>query len=299
MKKISILIATYNRLEKLKQTLDFLSPHLQDDVELIICDDRSTDGTFEFLQHYYSEFRLIRNKINSGYLYSRNRLLNLVRTPYAISLDDDANFLSENPIDLIIDHFEKNPKCGVLAFRIYWGNSIPSTIKTTESSLRVKSFVGCGHAWRIKAWHEIPNYPEWFEFYGEEDFSSFQLFKKKWEVCYLPKVLIHHRVSLKQRKIEKDYAQRLRRSLRSGWYLYFLFLPWKLIPRKIVYSIWMQLKLQIFKGNYKAFTALMSAILDIIRNIRFIAKSRKPLTREEVQEYKKIASTKIYWIPEK
>jgi hypothetical protein len=36
----------------------------------------------------------------------------------------------------------------------------------------VKSFVGCGHAWRMKAWHEIPNYPEWFEFYGEENYAS-------------------------------------------------------------------------------------------------------------------------------
>ena len=299
MKKVSILIATYNRLTELKKTLNLLNPYLLEDVEILICDDKSTDGTFKFLKKNYSELRIFRNKVNEGYLYSRNRLLNHVRTPYAISLDDDANFLTENPISLIVDFFDKNSKCGVLAFRIFWGNSIPSTFQTTEISLRVKGFVGCGHAWRMKAWQDVPNYPEWFGFYGEEEFSSFHLLMKDWEVCYFPKILIHHRVSVKQRKKEKDYVLRLRRSLRSGWYLYFLFLHWKLIPHKMLYSIWMQLKLKIFKGDYKAFIALIGAIIDLFKNIRFLIKNREPLSNEEIDEYNKISNTKIYWSPEK
>ena len=295
----SILITTKNRLSDLVFTLE-KSQYLLDreDVVCLICDDGSTDGTALYLQMHYPEIRLIQNAKSQGLIYSRNRLLSLVTTEFAISIDDDAHFLSENPLESIQKYFEKNSNCGLLGFRIFWGLEEPISIISTEKSHRVQGFVGCAHVWRMKAWHAIPNYPAWFVFYGEENFASYQLFKKHWEVRYLPEVLVHHRVDIKARKQHKDYIERQRRSLRSGWYLFFLFYPLKEIPRKMAYSLWMQFKLKVFQGDFKALLAIVLALLDLVWNIPKIIKNSNRLTNKEYEEYHQLPETKLYWNPE-
>lgn len=295
----TIIITTKNRKAELAFTLQKIQTLLQrEDVNCIICDDGSTDDTIPFLQPQYPQIKFIQNLKSEGLIYSRNRLMQLVTTDYAISIDDDLHFITENPLESIYAFFDKNPKVGVLSFRIFWGISQPQDVFSLEQSHRMKSFAGGAHVFRMRSWYEIPNYPDWFIFYGEEDFTSFQLFKKNIEIHYFPEVLVHHRVDIKSRKNNTDYAQRLRRALRAGWYLFFLFYPLQIIPRKIGYSIWMQLKLKVFKGDFKAFYALSLALLDLTFAIPKILKNANRLTLQEYTIYQKLKDTKLYWKPD-
>ena len=294
----TILLTTKDRKTDLAITLSKIQPLLVcDGVECIVCDDGSTDNSAVFVQTHYPQIQLIQNKESKGLIFSRNRLLDLVTTEFAISLDDDAHLITENALSVIADYFVVNPNCGVLALRIFWGLVVPHTVLTAETPTRVQGFVGCGHVWRMKAWRTIPDYPDWFIFYGEEDFASYQLFKNNIEIHYLPEVLVHHRVDVKSRKNNSDYTIRLRRSLRSGWYLYFLFYPLRMIPRKLAYSIWMQLQLKVFKGDFKALYALSLALSDLIFALPKIIKNTNRLTREEYTIYQKLAPTRVYWKP--
>ncbi|KAF2342018.1 glycosyltransferase family 2 protein [Flavobacterium tistrianum] len=296
--KFSILITTKNRCNDLIFTLTKIKKIIErEDVVCIICDDGSTDDTATFIKSKFPEIQFIQNKVSKGLIYSRNRLLSLVNSKYAISIDDDAHFITENPLDFIEEAFNNNPKIGLLGFRIFWGLNEPKNSSNFEASHQMKSFVGCGHVWRMSAWKDITNYPEWLIFYGEEDFASYQLFKKKWEIHYLPEVLINHRVDIKLRKKDADYSIRLQRSLRAGWSLYFLFMPLKLIPRKMAYSIWMQLKMKVFKGDFMALKALILAGFDLITFVPEIVKNKNRFSELEFSEYQKLGETKIYWLP--
>jgi glycosyltransferase involved in cell wall biosynthesis len=298
-KNFSILITTKNRLEDLVYTLHKIQ-HLIDkpEVECVICDDGSIDGTTSYITGNYPEITLHTNKISKGYLYCRNKMLNETTADFAISLDDDAHFVTEQPLELIANYLDKNPKVGLLGFRVFWSIKNPKLISSNQESIAMKSFVGCAHVWRMSAWRTIPNYPEWFVFYGEEDFASYQLFKKNWEIHYLPEVLVHHRVDVIARKKHADYCLRLRRSLCSGWNLYFLFLPLHLIPRRMAYSIWMQLKLKVFKGDWKALSAILLAMMDLLLAFPKIIKNSNRLTNDEYAAYQELAATKMYWKPE-
>ncbi|WP_269683917.1 glycosyltransferase family 2 protein [Flavobacterium lacustre] len=298
--KFSILITTKNRIKDLAYTLEKSRYLLESgDVKCIICDDGSTDGTSGFIQANYPKIQLIQNKESKGLIYSRNRLLGLVNTEFAISLDDDAHFITENPLSILKAYFDTNPVCGVVALRIFWGLHAPAETNSSKDNSNVQGFVGCAHVWRMKAWRAIPDYPAWFIFYGEEDFASYQLFKNNIEIHYLPEVLVHHRVDVKARKNSSDYTLRLRRSLRSGWYLYFLFFPLQKIPIKMAYSIWMQLQLKVFKGDFKAFKAISLALFDLMFAIPKIVKCSNRLTQIEYDRYQKLGETRVYWKPEK
>ena len=296
----SILITTKNRIHDLVLTLNKISCLLEkENLECVVFDDGSTDGTYDYVKENFPEIQLLKNEFSKGYIYCRNKMLNKTQADYAISLDDDAHLVTENPLEFIQTHFENNQNCGLLALRIFWGLEEPKSIVSVEQTHRVKGFVGCAHVWRMKAWNAIPNYPEWFVFYGEEDFASYQLFKKDWTVSYLPGVLVNHRVDVKSRKKDLDYAIRLRRSLRSGWYVYFLFYPIRVIPKKMAYSIWMQFKLKVFKGDFEALKAIFLALLDLGLAVPKIIKNTNRLTRQEYHSYQQLDDTKIYWRPEK
>lgn len=296
----SIHITTKNRYKDLIFTLNKINYLLdRGDVEVIVFDDGSTDGTFEKIEKKFPLIKIHRNEFSKGYLYCRNKMLNETKAKFAISLDDDAHFITHDPLNKILKQFDEDKNCGLIAFRIFWGLEEPVEIISNEVPQRVKGFVGCGHAWRMDAWRDIPDYPEWFEFYGEENFSAMHLFKKSWNIYYLPEVLVNHRVNIKSRKQNADYSIRLQRSLRSGWYLYFLFLPLKLIPRKMAYSVWMQLKLKVFKGDLKALKALFLASFDLMISISKIIKNKDRFSDCEFLEFQKLGETRIYWEPEK
>ena len=293
---LSILIVTHNRLPELKKTIEKLLPLLKNSwVELVICDDYSKDGTYEFIKQKYPSVILIRNRRRKGYIYSRNFLLNNTKAKYAISLDDDSHIINIDSIKGVINYFDRKPNCAVLALRIFWGINKPENNLTDEEPHRVKSFVGCGHIWRMSAWKNIPNYPEWFKFYGEEDFASFHLFKRGLEVHYYPDILIHHRVDVKSRKKNKDYIQRTRRALRSGWYLYLMFYPKRLIPKRMAYSIWIQLKNKVFQGDLKALIGMKLALFDLSYHFFCLCRNSSRLDINEFKIYSSLSDTKIYW----
>jgi glycosyltransferase involved in cell wall biosynthesis len=294
----SILITTKNRLQDLKETLNQLSFFIKNEnVEFIICDDGSSDGTSSFIESNYKKIQLIKNTKSKGLIFSRNRLLNLTKAKYAITLDDDAHIVTKNTLEKIEEFFQSNTNCAVIAFRIFWGKVLPNHVNHSLTNKRVKGFVGCGHVWRMDAWRSIPNYPDWFIFYGEEDFASFQLFKNNWEIWFSPNILVHHRVVIKNRKKDKDYQIRLRRSLRSGWYLYVLFYPWGFIPKRFLYTLWIQFKTKVFKGDVKSFFAIIQALGDVSINLSRLFRNSNRLSKEEFLEYSKLPDTKLYWNP--
>ena len=66
----------------------------------------------------------------------------------------------------------------------------------------------------------------------------------------------------------------------------------------MAYSIWMQLKLKVFKGDMRALQAIALAMFDLVMSIQKIIKNSNRLTNKQYKEYQKLAETKLYWKPE-
>ncbi|MBU3681277.1 MAG: glycosyltransferase [Flavobacterium sp.] len=297
----AILIATKNRCQALCETLHTLADYIANPaVRVVVYDDGSTDGTYQVVKNKFPTVELWRNEISKGYLYCRNQMLNKIEADYLISLDDDAHFLTEGVLESIQRTFDSQPMAGVLAFRIFWSTQKLATTASADVSQVVKSFVGCGHVWRKTAWDALPNYPEWYQFYGEENWAGLRLFQQGFSVYYVPEILVHHRVDLSARAQDKaSFSFRYRCSLRADWYTYFMLYPLRKAVYFWMYSVIKQLQKIIRQGQFRIVKPLFWALVDLLRQLPKLAQNRKPLTAEKFSNYQQLNEAKIYWNPEK
>ena len=286
----SLLISTRNRREDLLRTLRVMTPVFLPGHEVLVLDDASEDGTAEAVASEFPEVRLLRHPARTGYIAARNELLAAARGELAISLDDDAEIVTPGFLDRIAEHFAAHPRCGVAALRIYWGRTLPAESAVADPPRRVQSFVGCGHVWRLEAWRSLPPYPAWFEMYGEEAFASYELLRRGWEVHYLPSVLVHHRVDLKDRPAA-ERSWRFRRQLRAGLFLACLFHPGKVLPRHIAYAFREQAR------RDRRLSDLVRVAADLVRHAPRLRRERHALSPEQWGLWQSLEPTPIYWSP--
>ena len=73
--KVSVIIPTWNRSEELRTCLESVLAQEHDDVEVIVVDNGSTDGTSEMLKERFPDVRLISNQTNVGACAARNQAM--------------------------------------------------------------------------------------------------------------------------------------------------------------------------------------------------------------------------------
>jgi glycosyltransferase involved in cell wall biosynthesis len=91
---ISVVIPAYNREHCVRQAVDSVLAQNFGDLELIVVDDGSTDGTVEILKSYGDKIRLICQK-NAGAGAARNTAIRAARGKYIAFLDSDDRWLPE------------------------------------------------------------------------------------------------------------------------------------------------------------------------------------------------------------
>ncbi|SUB70554.1 Chondroitin polymerase [Pluralibacter gergoviae] len=105
---VSVYITTCNRLEKLKRALKSVVNQTYENIEVIVSDDASDDGTKLFMDNYVLEnkkCKYIRNNQREGACATRNKAINIACGKFITGLDDDDEFLP-NRIEVFIRHWD-------------------------------------------------------------------------------------------------------------------------------------------------------------------------------------------------
>lgn len=113
MKKVSAIITTHNRLPLLKRAIDSVRTQTYPDIECIVVDDASTDGTQEYCQSL-PDVRYLRipPEESRGGNYARNTGIRAAQGDYIALLDDDDCWLPEKTDKQVRLLQEKN--CGLV-----------------------------------------------------------------------------------------------------------------------------------------------------------------------------------------
>jgi len=116
--KLSFVMPVHNAVAWIGETIQSILMQTEKEIELIIVDDCSTDGTSEFLDDWASKFpnvKIIHNEKNLGAGPSRNIGTEAASAPIiAITDADDIN--ADERAKLILKHFELNPKSELVTF---------------------------------------------------------------------------------------------------------------------------------------------------------------------------------------
>lgn len=105
---ISIAMATYNGEKYLPLQIDSILNQSIQDFEIIICDDCSTDSTWNILQDYSKRdgrIKCYRNETNLGFKRNFERAISLCSGEY-IALSDQDDIWKENHLQLLYSQIE-------------------------------------------------------------------------------------------------------------------------------------------------------------------------------------------------
>jgi glycosyltransferase involved in cell wall biosynthesis len=108
MPKVSVIIPTFNRSEKVVRAVSSVLTQRFEDFEIIVVDDGSTDNTHEALSKYMSAIHYVRQPDNVGVSAARNRGITSSIAPWIAFLDSDDYWLREK-LSVQMEFIDQNP----------------------------------------------------------------------------------------------------------------------------------------------------------------------------------------------
>ncbi|WP_284213074.1 glycosyltransferase family 2 protein [Comamonas jiangduensis] len=105
---VTIYIPTKNRCKSLRVAIDSCLKQTYSNIEIIVCDDASTDDTQKLLQEYslkFDNFKFFRNEVSKGACFSRNRCIFAASGIFVTGLDDD-DYFKEDRIEKFVAQWD-------------------------------------------------------------------------------------------------------------------------------------------------------------------------------------------------
>jgi len=288
---VSVVIISYNRIDKLKEALTALREQYFRDFEVIVVDNNSHDGSPRLIEEEFPEVKLTKLPNNIG-IAARNRGIEISRGEFVVLMDDDA-VLENDWIEKAVQHFNNEPSLGVLASKVLnyysreiWGWVYGVDVNThADKQFEVFTFVACAAAIRKSALNAAGLFSEELFIYWDEDDLSIRIMDSGYTLRYHPDLVAYHKVPVNQ-----NAARRTRRKYYHArnaiWYY------WKYYP------VWVATLVSAFSipynlgrsFQYHCFWSTLKGLLDATWGMPGILKKRKPVSKETWQ---KAASPKV------
>jgi len=115
--ELSIIMPVYNVKAYLDRSIKSILTQSYEDLELIIVDDGSTDGSSEMIDVYAREDErvVVIHQQNGGVSAARNAALQVFKGRYVTFVDPD-DFLSKETLEVHVEYLEANPDVDILQY---------------------------------------------------------------------------------------------------------------------------------------------------------------------------------------
>jgi len=238
---VSIVMLAWNRKSEVEIGLNELRKLTYPNVELIVVDNGSTDGTAEMLYEKFPEVNVVRLHTNTG-MTGYNVGFATARGKYVAMLDDDSHLAPESVETMVkLWEDEANSNVAVMAFRVMnphlgslvthlWEERLVRTEPGRERE--ITSFAACGAAIRRDVLDECGYFDDDFFIYATEDDLAIRLWDAGYKIVYEPRCLSYHRESRLQRS-----WKRYGRGFRNAAWFNLKHLPWRYLPTVFVRNL--------------------------------------------------------------
>jgi len=181
--KVSIIMGVFNGRQRIIDSIKSIQNQTFIDWEFIICDDGSTDGSYDLLLEIsYNDSRIIpiKNIKNLGLTRTLNNCLSIAKGKYIARMDDD-DYSYPDRLKIQVDFLDKNPEFDFVssAVDIYDGEKVvyqqmPRKIEPVkEDFLWGSCFVHPATVFRANKLKEVNGYRYSKETRRAEDYDLF------------------------------------------------------------------------------------------------------------------------------
>ena len=114
---VSVTIVTYNSGRFIKRCLESVLEQKYPNLEVIVIDNASTDGTVDLLEQFEDRCRIHYNDRNIGFAGAQNQAIALSAGEWVLTLNPDV-LLLKNFIQAMVDAGQMDPKVGTVCGKL-------------------------------------------------------------------------------------------------------------------------------------------------------------------------------------
>ncbi|MGA3065359.1 MAG: glycosyltransferase family A protein [Tepidisphaeraceae bacterium] len=282
--RATVVITTRNRGSDLRVALT--SALKQDEpIDILVIDDGSSDGTSEMVAREFPSVRVERSEKSLGLVVQRNRAAQMVRTPFIVSIDDDAEFTSPRVVRQTLEKFS-HPVIGAVGIPfidIKLNDKVQQKAPDEQGVHIAHWYIGTAHAVRTEVFRAVGGYRGFFYSQYEELDVGMRLFDAGYIIRLGSSDPIHHYLSPK-RQLGRNVTYSLRNLLLIG----FLNVPFPQMLTHQARACYQGLK------KHGASRLLGSVLLGMVRgfwgHIRYFPQ-RRPMTGENYRLYNRLSKS--------
>ena len=214
MVAVSVVISTWNRLSYLQQCVKSILQQDFNDIELIIVDNCSHDGTQEYLQalnfNFPYKYRIMDTTDNSA-ICTLNIGFKMAVGKFILVLDDDVIMQQPNTISALYnDALTHDAK--LVAANVVTPQEMIHQLEFKQQidvipghPFRVYDFIGACALIDRFCFSYIDYYDESFDIYWNEADTALKFLCNNWEVLYEPKITPIHYISQQSRNLSRGW----------------------------------------------------------------------------------------------
>ncbi len=190
---VTAVISTHNRRDELEITLTRLRQLGVPNLQIIVVDNASDDGTASLVRADFPRVTLLPHSDNRP-MRGYNMGFEAALTPYVLVLDDDS-CPRRGTIERMLEFLEDHPDVGAVAANILGpdGQSEWNTEDNTAFSTDFFNLIGCGFLARRSVLAQTEGYDEAFGLYYNDLELALRILSFGHRIAYDPDAIVEHR----------------------------------------------------------------------------------------------------------
>jgi GT2 family glycosyltransferase len=190
---ISVGIVTFNRRLQVDKAIRSVIDQRRVDVEIVVVDNHSTDGTAEHIAAVFPQVRLFRMPRNVGCPDGRNHVYANCLGELIVNLDDDG-WLANGVFESLVEVFLQDTRIGIVALRQAYPDDDGETGGRAMSTCvqDVTLFGGGVSAFRRSMIEKIGGFPADFFLFAEETYLSLRALDNGYRIVSAPHIVMWH-----------------------------------------------------------------------------------------------------------
>ena len=283
---VSVVIVNWNKRDDLKECLESVRTQTYKNIEIIVVDNHSTDGSIERIREYFPEVKLI---VMPDPSYGACETFNIgfanATGTYIVVMDNDAT-LEERWIETAITKFDmEDAKIALIAPKVIHRASgklqWPSK-RYKEFEHYVDSFLGCGVIVKKFVLAEVGGYPKRFFIYTNESDLAIKILNRGYKLLYFPQITTFHKGM--QEEIYSMSPRQFYYSFSNELWVTWKYYPFKKLLFFTLFRLYLFTKLSVKK---RYFVVFFKSIFRAILGIPYCIRERAPCYAEELNNWRR------------